>query len=275
MATVVVPVLLAVAKAIDWAFTEYLLISNIVSASLLLGLGDSLVQLRDILWRKWAAWRFDFTRTWRAMTVGFVLGVFNHYWYALLDYALTGRSLTTVMKKIVCDQAIAGPFFSSAFLIGMCLLEGKSAGEVYAEWRNKFLHIYKVDWMFWPAAQFVNFYLIPHRFRVFYVNFATLLWNTFLTYIKHKDIGAVQPCGPRSRHSSPIQHRPCSRTKRGRKTQRSVARGRSKSALRRKGSRTRMSLRKRPVRRSRSVCPTRRSSGQSLSSDSSTGTYLR
>ncbi|GFO10864.1 mpv17-like protein 2 [Plakobranchus ocellatus] len=67
----------------------------------------------------------------------------------------------------------------------MGLLDGNSVAAVYEEWSQKFIHIYMVDWMFWPLAQFINFYLIPYRYRVFYVNFATFLWNTFLCYAKH------------------------------------------------------------------------------------------
>ncbi|GFR83053.1 Mpv17-like protein 2 [Elysia marginata] len=177
-------ILMLIGYWIDWLFTEHLLLGNVVSAGLLLGLADFSIQTLEtyILGTRR---RYDRTRNYRSMQVGMVLGVFNHVWYAFLESYLQGTGLTIVFKKIACDQAVAGPFFSSAFLVGMGLLEGKPTHEVYAEWRQKFIHIYMVDWMFWPLAQFINFHLVPYRFRVFYVNFATFLWNTFLCFAKH------------------------------------------------------------------------------------------
>ena len=52
-------------------------------------------------------------------------------------------------------------------------------------WFYPFLH-FQADWTFWPAAQAVNFYVLPSHLRVIYVAFATLCWNTFLSYMKHK-----------------------------------------------------------------------------------------
>lgn len=46
----------------------------------------------------------------------------------------------------------------------------------------------QVDWAFWPAAQFINFRFVPGSLRVLYVSFAALLWNIFLSYIKHDHV---------------------------------------------------------------------------------------
>lgn len=194
---------------IDWLFTEHMLLGNVVSAALLLGLADFSIQILETIVLGTRT-RFDGARNYRSMQVGMVLGVFNHIWYSFLDSYLEGGSLTVVFKKIALDQAIAGPFFSSAYLVGMGLLEGKSTEEVYKEWSQKFIHIYMVDWMFWPLAQFINFYLVPHRFRVFYVNFATFLWNTFLCCAKHNsetEMNKRQTGNPDQNSSGVIYHR--------------------------------------------------------------------
>lgn len=44
----------------------------------------------------------------------------------------------------------------------------------------------QVDLSVWPAAQAVNFYVVPGQYRVAYVSFVALLWNVFLSYISHK-----------------------------------------------------------------------------------------
>ena len=52
------------------------------------------------------------------MGIGVVLGPFNHFWYKILDRYVKGEGVRVVVKKIACDQAVAGPFFSSVFLVG-------------------------------------------------------------------------------------------------------------------------------------------------------------
>ena len=42
------------------------------------------------------------------------------------------------------------------------------------------------DWVIWPPSQAVNFLLVPSQYRVLYVNLITVLWDVFLSYIKHK-----------------------------------------------------------------------------------------
>ena len=57
----------------------------------------------------------------RMIAIGFVLGPFNHYWYTFLDKVLKGSGGTIVLKKIACDQAVAGPFFCTSFLFGIII----------------------------------------------------------------------------------------------------------------------------------------------------------
>ncbi|CAL1530328.1 unnamed protein product, partial [Lymnaea stagnalis] len=169
---------------IDWMFEEQLLLANILSAGILLSLGDLTVQTIEIF-AHGRSNGYDFDRNRRTMMIGFALGVFDHYWYETLDHYYKGITLNDILKKIALDQIVAGPFFSSAFLVGMGILEGRTARYIFREWRQKFISIYKIDWMFWPTAQFINFYLVPRKYRVFYVNVASFLWNTILSYKKH------------------------------------------------------------------------------------------
>jgi protein Mpv17 len=50
--------------------------------------------------------------------MGAVIGVLNHYWYALLDSKLPGTTAKTIIKKILLDQSIASPLFMSIYFIG-------------------------------------------------------------------------------------------------------------------------------------------------------------
>lgn len=41
--------------------------------------------------------------------------------------------------------------------------------------------------MFWPIVQFINFTFIPGTYRVMYVNVLTMLYNVWLSIVKHND----------------------------------------------------------------------------------------
>ncbi len=43
------------------------------------------------------------------------------------------------------------------------------------------------DWCIWPPTQYVNFVYVPTKYRVLYVNGITVIWDVFLSYMKHYD----------------------------------------------------------------------------------------
>lgn len=45
-----------------------------------------------------------------------------------------------------------------------------------------------MDWCVWVPTQFINFYFVPVKYQVFYINAVTMLYNIFLSYIKHRDV---------------------------------------------------------------------------------------
>jgi protein Mpv17 len=55
----------------------------------------------------------------RMFTMGFLFGPVSHVWYKILDRYLPGAGLRTVACKILADQTVAGPFFCSAFFMGV------------------------------------------------------------------------------------------------------------------------------------------------------------
>lgn len=142
---------------------------------------------------------------------GVIIGPLNYYWYFYLDKAFPGRTVQTIAKKILLDQMIGATLYTFLFIVVVCLLEGKSMGASLDEFRQKFLYIYlvsfllnsltsyksvkkfgsfdlKIDWLVWPPAQAINFYLVPSHFRMAFVNLILVGWNIFLSFAKHNVI---------------------------------------------------------------------------------------
>eukprot|EP00092_Neocalanus_flemingeri_P038616 GFUD01042046.1.p1 GENE.GFUD01042046.1~~GFUD01042046.1.p1 ORF type:complete len:200 (+),score=49.99 GFUD01042046.1:280-879(+) len=166
------------------SFSKNLLLTNIVSSGGLLVVGDVLQQQLEK--SQDPSKSHDKERSVRMGLVGLSQGPPHHYWYLYLDKFLPGKSAAVVCKKILADQVFAAPFFAITFIYGASLLEGKTLGSCWTEFKTKFPTIYLFDWFIWPPTQAINFALVPSQYRVLYVNCVTVLWDVFLSYIKHK-----------------------------------------------------------------------------------------
>jgi len=175
--------LVSARKAWKTSFGKNLLVTNIVSSGGLLMLGDLIQQRRE---RSGNHTSYDAERCARMGLVGLSQGPPHHYWYLYLDKVLPGKGAVTVGKKILADQAFAAPFFAITFIFGAGLLEGKSLVSCWTEFKSKFPTIYLFDWAIWPPTQAINFALVPTQYRVLYVNGVTVVWDIFLSYIKHR-----------------------------------------------------------------------------------------
>uniref|UniRef100_A0A3Q1J176 Mpv17-like protein 2 n=1 Tax=Anabas testudineus TaxID=64144 RepID=A0A3Q1J176_ANATE len=163
---------------------RYLLPTNILTGGVTLGLADILEQTRETHKEPDAV--REWSRTGRMFVLGCAISPLIHYWYTWLDRFYVGKTLTIVGKKIMADQLIGTPVTGMCYFLGMSLIEGHTVSEGWEEYTNKFGEYYKMDWCVWPLAQMINFFFLSPKFRVLYINFVSLGWDTYFSYIKHR-----------------------------------------------------------------------------------------
>jgi len=105
-----------------------------------------------------------------------------------LDSRLPGRTFRIVVKKVLVDQMIASPIVISLFFVTLGLMRRESMNETMIEIREKFLRLYKAEWVVWPTAQIVNFWVLPLKYRVLYDNTISLGYDIYTSMVINEPI---------------------------------------------------------------------------------------
>lgn len=150
--------------------------SNLVQQ--LLELGPEDVNVREL-------GRFAlFGSMWVAPTV--------YTWIKISSWLLPKPTFNHAVKKVLLEQVTYSPFAITTFFTGMNLLQGKGLNEAKDELSAKFLPTFKSCLLYWPFVQTINFSLVPERNRAPVVGVASLLWVSFLSYMKRQEVSTKE-----------------------------------------------------------------------------------
>lgn len=164
---------------------KYLLYANVGISITLSGVGDVIEQNYEIFTNQLHKW--DIVRTRNMSISGCTVGVLCHYWYNFLDAKLPGRTIGIVTKKVLVDQLICSPFTIAVFFFTLALLEQSSLLEFIEEVKKKAWKLYVAEWVIWPPAQVINFYILPTKYRVLYDNTISLGYDIYTSYVVQRN----------------------------------------------------------------------------------------
>lgn len=105
-----------------------------------------------------------------------------------LDSKLPGRTFNTVVKKVLVDQTIASPIVISLFFITLGIMRQESLNQTMTEIREKFIRLYKAEWIVWPTAQIINFWILPLKYRVLYDNTISLGYDVYTSMVINEPV---------------------------------------------------------------------------------------
>ncbi|ODM99545.1 Protein SYM1 [Orchesella cincta] len=105
-------------------------------------------------------------------------------WYGFLERNVKIKSpkLLAAAAKVAPDQLIFTPILF-VFLLGLISFsKGNNFDEVQKDVKKSYPDVLKTNYFLWPAAQMINFSVVPPSKRVLYVQCIAIFWNTFLSW---------------------------------------------------------------------------------------------
>ncbi|VVT43539.1 uncharacterized protein SAPINGB_P000031 [Magnusiomyces paraingens] len=127
--------------------------------------------------------KYDFRRLSLFMVWGFVQALLQYCWYAVLNSLYKEDNLfLSTLKRVLTDQLFYSPISLFAFFIYSTIVMGRGdRAALIVKLRSAYLQTLVVNYAVWPAAQFVNFLLMPVSLQVPFASTVGVFWNAYLS----------------------------------------------------------------------------------------------
>lgn len=108
-----------------------------------------------------------------------------HVFFHWLEKCIMPKSPThpvAVVSKVAADQLINSPIGTITFFAWTQTLRG-TPDRISSEVSEKLVPTTLAGWRLWPAAQAINFFMVPLQFRVVFINIVAVGWTCMLSRI--------------------------------------------------------------------------------------------
>lgn len=112
---------------------------------------------------------FDFERTTRFMSYGFLMSPIQHRWFRFLSATFPVTKTATwlpALKRVAFDQFLFAPAGLAAFFTFMTIAEGGGKRAVQRKFQDVYVPALKANYMVWPAVQIINFRIMPIQYQI-------------------------------------------------------------------------------------------------------------
>ena len=174
--------------------SQHPLLTKSVTSSVMTAFSDGICQqLTKGAAKQQTKTKFDFTRSLHVAIVGFVWsGPVTHNWYSILEKIVTIKNpIGGLIARIILDAIIFSPVTVTGYFACRSILEGSGMAGIRDKLSTRFVPAVTGAWKFWPAANVINFGLVPIEFRVLYMNVLSLFWTGYLTLLNASKVIAT------------------------------------------------------------------------------------
>ncbi|KAI4591643.1 Protein required for ethanol metabolism [Pestalotiopsis sp. 9143b] len=155
------------------------LLTQSITTAVLFATGDITAQQ---LVEKRGFEKHDLTRTGRMFLYGgAVFGPAATTWFKFLQRRVVlPNKNAEILARVAVDQGVFAPTMIGVFLSSMATMEGGSPADKLAK---SYLPALQTNYLVWPFVQLVNFKFVPLHHRVLFVNFISIGWNCYLSFL--------------------------------------------------------------------------------------------
>ena len=128
---------------------------------------------------------FDYMRAFRQASFGVIMTPYLHLQFNVIipKYFATGK--LPILKILAYDQTVNAAVFIFAFFTYIDYFTGVDIKTSLSNTLVKFPSTIVANWQLWPAAQVINFTVMPPAYRVFFANIVGVFWNVYLSYVQN------------------------------------------------------------------------------------------
>ncbi|ETS81974.1 Protein sym-1 [Pestalotiopsis fici W106-1] len=155
------------------------LLTQSITTAVLFATGD--ITAQQVVEKKGLE-KHDLSRTGRMFLYGgAVFGPAATTWFKFLQRNVVLRNKNAeIVARVACDQGLFAPTFIGIFLSSMAIMEGGSPRD---KLEKSYLPALQTNYLIWPFVQLVNFKFVPLHHRVLFVNFISIGWNCYLSFL--------------------------------------------------------------------------------------------
>mmetsp|Transcript_57351 Transcript_57351/g.124613 ORF Transcript_57351/g.124613 Transcript_57351/m.124613 type:complete len:202 (+) Transcript_57351:125-730(+) len=170
-------------------------LTNIVTASGLSVLSDSVAQRLDPTTSTWDVGRAMCIALWGAVVSGYLLP----HWLRLLArlFPNAATSITALVLKVGLNQAVMSPGLNGGFFTFAIFTREQPRFQMPKHKRQMLVAKLKADLPstilrscgYWSVVQTLNFRLIPEQFALLWTNLAFVIWSVYVSFIGFRRVG--------------------------------------------------------------------------------------
>lgn len=158
-----------------------------ITSFITFGLGDLICQSIESKYNKEIkAKPYDFKRAFKQASFGVFITPYLHIQFNIIMPKLFPKpGYLNLCKLLLYDQTINASIFIFCFFSYIDYFNNVNFRTSLSNTLLKFPPTLIANWKLWPAAQFINFTVVPAEYRVFFANIIGIVWNTYLSYVQN------------------------------------------------------------------------------------------